>query len=104
MHWLDPATLARKSACLGLRRMKNRHTHDVVGAALAGIHAEFGLTVDKIVCTVTDNGSDFAKAFDTFSVAKPRRSAVSSKSDKQPVLPEKSSRPNRLVEQILLTT
>ncbi len=66
VHWLDPVTLARKSACLGLRRIKGSHTHDVLAASLAQIHSDFGLSVEKITCTVTDNGSNFVKAFEVF--------------------------------------
>jgi hypothetical protein len=66
VHWLDPDTLARKSACLGIKRVKHKHTHDVIASTLSRLHAEFGLRVEKIVRTITDNGSNFVKAFDVF--------------------------------------
>jgi hypothetical protein len=66
VHWLDPITLARRSAVLGLKRIVGSHTHDVLAASLARIHSDFGLRVEKITSTVTDNGSNFVKAFEVF--------------------------------------
>jgi hypothetical protein len=68
-HWLDPDTLRRRSAVLAMWRLLKRHTHDVLAAELAAVHNDFGLDVEKIVCTVTDSGSNFIKAFNVFGVA-----------------------------------
>lgn len=35
---------------------------------LESIHLEYGLTKEKIVATVTDNGSNFVKAFKEFGI------------------------------------
>ncbi|KMQ84836.1 transposase orf2, partial [Lasius niger] len=37
---------------------------------LSNVHQQFGLSVDKIVGTVTDNASNFGKAFRIFSFDK----------------------------------
>ena len=66
VHWIDNATLERKSAYLALRRMKGRHTYDMIAGALDDIHTEYGIG-RKIVRTTTDNGSNFVKAFAVFS-------------------------------------
>jgi hypothetical protein len=65
VHWIDDA-LQRKSACLTLRRMNGSHTFDAIAAVLDKIHAEFDIR-RKIICTTTDNGSNFIKAFSVFA-------------------------------------
>lgn len=66
-HWITPS-LGRKSAALACRRFPGIHAFDKITELLHNIHAEFGLTNDKIVATITDNASNFAKAFKTFDV------------------------------------
>ncbi len=65
-HWIDEDTLTRKSAALACCRLKGRHTYDVLAEALDGIHSKFGIR-QKVSLTVTDNGSNFVKAFEQFS-------------------------------------
>ena len=60
--WLDPATLENKSAALALRRVKGSQTYDVLAPLLASIFEEYGIE-NKITSVVTDNGSNFCKAF-----------------------------------------
>ena len=46
-------------------RIVGRHTYDVLGASIEQIHNSFGLS-GKITATITDNGSNFIKAFSLF--------------------------------------
>ncbi len=69
-HWIDVDTLTRQSAALACRRLLGSHTFDKLAEALTDVFNEFELTVDpnKIVCCVTDNGSNFTKAFSEFGL------------------------------------
>jgi hypothetical protein len=67
-HWIDAESLSRKSVALACRRFKGAHTHDRIAEMLYDINAEFGLSPNKIVATVTDNGANFVKAFKEFGV------------------------------------
>ena len=51
-----------------IRFFPGRHTYDRVVKLLSDIHDEYNLPVDKITCCVTDNGSNFVKAFKEFEV------------------------------------
>ena len=64
-HWIEEDTMERKSAALACARMKGRHTFDVIAAKICEIHAEYK-TQRKVRATVTDNGSNFVKAFREF--------------------------------------
>ncbi|XP_029053853.1 uncharacterized protein LOC114881280 [Osmia bicornis bicornis] len=66
-HWITP-NLKRKSAALACRRFPGMHAFDKITELLHNIHAEFGLNGEKIVATITDNASNFAKAFKIFGV------------------------------------
>ncbi|KAK3924247.1 Putative AC9 transposase [Frankliniella fusca] len=66
-HWLDPDSLERRSAALACRRVKGSLTYDVLATLLSDIFQEYGIQ-DKVSCTVTDNGSNFLKAFRQFTV------------------------------------
>uniref|UniRef100_A0A8C0YUZ1 BED-type domain-containing protein n=1 Tax=Cyprinus carpio carpio TaxID=630221 RepID=A0A8C0YUZ1_CYPCA len=65
VHWIDPATLHRKKAAIACRRFRGRHTYDTIAAELEQIHSSYALC-GKITATVTDNGSNFVKAFRMF--------------------------------------
>ena len=59
-HWIDNGTIERHSAALACTRLKDQHTYDVVAAKLK--------IQTKVKSTVTDNGSNFVKAFCEFAV------------------------------------
>ena len=61
-------TLDRRSAALACKRVLGSHTFDNIAELFDIIHKEFVLTNDKIVVIVTDNGSNFIKAFKEFGL------------------------------------
>ena len=68
VHWIDADTLLRQSGVLGCFRFQGSHTFDKVAEKLDAIQREFGISERKIVATVTDNGSNFVKAFKEFGI------------------------------------
>lgn len=64
-HWIDK-DYNRCSAALACKRFTGSHTYDRVAEMLQEIHNKFNLTNEKLVATVTDNGSNFVKAFHEF--------------------------------------
>lgn len=66
-HWIDEH-LERQSAALACRRLKGSHTYDKTAETLFDINSEFGLSCNQIISTVTDNGSNFVKAFKDFGI------------------------------------
>ncbi|KAJ3605155.1 hypothetical protein NHX12_027205 [Muraenolepis orangiensis] len=68
-HWIKPNSTERESVALACRHFPSPHTYSRTAEILEEIHLEFGLSNEKIVATVTDNGSDFAKAFKEFNVS-----------------------------------
>lgn len=63
VHWIDADTLKRKKAAIACRRFRGRHTYDAIATELEDIFSQYGLTNDKVTACVTDNGSNFVKAF-----------------------------------------
>lgn len=63
---IEKNPIKRLSALLGCYRFKGVHNFEVIADILEKIYEEYGLT-DKIISTVTDNGSNFVKAFEEFS-------------------------------------
>lgn len=61
VHWIN-STLQRNKAAVACKRIRGRHTYDVIGAEIEEIHSSYGLH-GKVVATVTDNASNFIKAF-----------------------------------------
>lgn len=64
-HWIND-TYERCSVALACRRFNGSHTYDKVSEMLEDIHSQFNLDLDKLVATVSDNGSNFVKAFKEF--------------------------------------
>uniref|UniRef100_A0A8C6LEB6 HAT C-terminal dimerisation domain-containing protein n=1 Tax=Nothobranchius furzeri TaxID=105023 RepID=A0A8C6LEB6_NOTFU len=63
VHWIDKESLKRRKAAIACRRFRGRHTYDKISTENEDIFSEYGLTLDKITACVTDNGSNFVKAF-----------------------------------------
>ncbi|XP_064487420.1 uncharacterized protein LOC135399623 [Ornithodoros turicata] len=62
VSWLNPESLARKSAVLVCRRMQGKISYDRIADVLGETFERFALH-GKITKVVTDNGSNFVKAF-----------------------------------------
>lgn len=60
--------LRRQSFALACRLFTGSHTYDRIAALLCKVMKEYAITVDKVICCVTDNGSNFVKAFREFQV------------------------------------
>uniref|UniRef100_A0A8C4H9B9 HAT C-terminal dimerisation domain-containing protein n=1 Tax=Dicentrarchus labrax TaxID=13489 RepID=A0A8C4H9B9_DICLA len=65
LHWISRSTLEHNKAALACRRIRGKHRCDVIGAEIEIIHSSYGL-LNKVVATVTDNGSNFVKAFKVY--------------------------------------
>lgn len=64
IHWICPKTLTRKKNALACRRMRGKHTGEVLAANLDEIIKSFEIPIRKILRIITDGGSNFKKAFD----------------------------------------
>lgn len=58
----------RVSVALACQRFKGTHSYDRITDLIQKINTAFGLSAKKLVASVTDNGSNFVKAFRTFGV------------------------------------
>lgn len=70
VHWINPRNLNHEKAAIACKRIKGRHTYDVIGFEMEQIHSAFGLS-HRITATVTDNGSNFVKAFKMYAPPEP---------------------------------
>ena len=61
-------TLKQCKAAIACARITGRHTYDIIASKIEHIHASYGLS-GKVVGTITDNGSNFVKAFSLYSVS-----------------------------------
>ncbi|KAJ1528137.1 hypothetical protein ONE63_008051 [Megalurothrips usitatus] len=66
-HWIDSDTMERESAALCLKRLKKRHTHDRLAAAVSQATECFKISPEKITRCTTDSASNFKKAFKVYS-------------------------------------
>lgn len=64
-HWIDPSTFVRGHAALACKKVRGRHTYDIIGNEIEQVHSAYGLN-SKVTATVTDNRSNFIKAFRMF--------------------------------------
>ena len=78
VHWIDPSTLKRLKAAIMCAQIIDCHTYNVLAAKSERFHQSFGL-FGKVNATVTDNSSNFVKAFASFVV--PDVSSVSESSN-----------------------
>lgn len=62
VHWINNTTLKRESAALACRRLKGKHTYDVLAEAINSVFTEYHIQ-NKICCVTTDSGSNFIKTF-----------------------------------------
>ena len=63
VHWIDQKSLKRQKAAITCMHIIGHHTY-VLAAKIEEVHRIFELH-GKISATVTDNGSNFVKAFTT---------------------------------------
>lgn len=68
LHWLEESTLERKSAALCCTRFKHPHDNESIAEKIMMINHEYGIA-QKIITTVTDNASNFVKAFMEFGIS-----------------------------------
>ncbi|KAL4084938.1 hypothetical protein QTP88_027804 [Uroleucon formosanum] len=68
IHWIDVDNFERRSSSLARRRFRGTHSYDRIDDILQDIHLEYNLDSSKIIATITDNGSNFVKAFKAFGV------------------------------------
>ena len=66
-HWLGSDDFSHHSVALAFRRFLGTHSYDKIASVLMEIHNEFDLDSSKIVNVVTDNGSNFIKAFKEYA-------------------------------------
>lgn len=67
IHWLDK-NLLRHSAVLTVQRFKGTHDFEKITDMLLEIFNRYEIVREKITCIVTDNGSNFVKAFKEYGV------------------------------------
>ena len=81
-HWIDHRSFKRQRAAIACVRMIGRHTYDVLAASIEEIHRKYRLS-GKVTATVTDNGSNFVKAFASFASQLPGGSDGASSHDNE---------------------
>lgn len=70
VHFIDE-NLQRHSFAFACRRFAGTHSYDRIAELLEDINLSFDLDNIKIVSTITDNGSNFVKAFSEFGLKCP---------------------------------
>ena len=59
----ESSSVSQASVSLACRRFYGSHTYDTIAAMISQIHCQYDLNIEKISATVTDNASNFGKAF-----------------------------------------
>jgi len=67
-HFIDEHTYVRYSYVLGCKRIKGSHTYFNITETMIEITHTYNIQNSKISHTVTDNASNFGKAFRTYSL------------------------------------
>jgi hypothetical protein len=62
VHWLNPNSVKREKAVLGIKEICAQQTGDYLAKAMMELHQEFGLS-GKVISTTTDNGANYGAAF-----------------------------------------
>lgn len=65
---INETTFERESGALACKSFPGKHSYDNVAIMIQGVHTYYDLDVQKFVATITDNGSNFVKAFKEFGV------------------------------------
>ena len=89
VHWIDKDTLKRCKAVIACVRITGRHTYNVIASRIEHIHASYGLN-GKVIGTITDNGSNFVKAFSVYSISSPESSEATVPEDSEDVEEDES--------------
>ena len=84
-HWTNPRSFKGEKAAIACRRIKGRHTNDLVASEIKRVHSAFGLT-QKVIATVTSNGSNFIKAFRVYEEAATTDSSEAEADDIESIL------------------
>ncbi|XP_076039229.1 uncharacterized protein LOC143024315 [Oratosquilla oratoria] len=66
VSWLDKSTLERTIAVLGMKEVKESQTAEYLARSLSKLHEDFSIS-SKILCTTTDNGTNYVSAFVNFA-------------------------------------
>jgi len=61
-HWLKKKDLTRISCLLAMKRLKGKHSFDVLAKSMESVYTEFDIN-HKITYSTTDNGFNFVKKF-----------------------------------------
>lgn len=68
-HWLDK-NFQRKSAALACKRVFGVHSAEKIAQLIGEINSSSNLSTANILTTITDNGSNFVKAFREYGLSK----------------------------------
>lgn len=60
--------MQRVSVAIACQRFRGIHSYKTIAEMLDYIYAKYGIKITQIIATVTDNGSNFVKAFKEFSL------------------------------------
>ena len=82
VHWIDKDTLKRCKAAIACVRITGCHTYDVIASRIEHVHASLN---GKVIGTITDNGSNFVKAFSVYSISSPESSEATVPEDSEDV-------------------